>query len=92
MGVQYPLLQATRVSMIIERRGGEAHGIIEDDGQGFDRNGVSEGPDAARKMGLNGMGERATQAGGKLDIETAPGKGTTVYVRIPLPTHRSSDR
>jgi two-component system CheB/CheR fusion protein len=68
--------QATQVSLIVERHGGEVRAIIEDDGQGFDRDAVSEAPDAARKMGLKGMQERATQASGQLDIETAPGKGT----------------
>jgi signal transduction histidine kinase len=30
------------------------------------------------------MQERATLAGGSLEIESSPGAGTTVFVRIPL--------
>jgi signal transduction histidine kinase len=30
------------------------------------------------------MSERATLAGGSLEIESNPGAGTTVFVRIPL--------
>ena len=41
--------------------------------------------DAARKLALKGIGERAMQTDGQLDIETAPGKGTTVSMHIPLP-------
>jgi len=32
---------------------------------------------------LTGMRERATLVGGTLDVETTPGKGTTVFVRVP---------
>ena len=36
-------------------------------------------------FGLIGMQERAAVIGGTLEIETAPGKGTTVFVQVPLP-------
>jgi signal transduction histidine kinase len=35
-------------------------------------------------VGLIGMAERATLAGGELTIESAPGAGTSVYLQIPL--------
>ncbi|RQS67516.1 sensor histidine kinase [Burkholderia sp. Bp8963] len=53
---------------------------IRDDGAGFD-------PGDPRKpgsFGLVGLRERAYLVGGALTIDTAPGKGTTVEVRIPL--------
>jgi signal transduction histidine kinase len=53
---------------------------VEDDGPGFDL-------DAARhsgRLGIPGMMERPAACGGTLEIETAPGEGTTVYLRIPL--------
>jgi signal transduction histidine kinase len=31
------------------------------------------------------MEERAALADGRIEIETAPGKGTTIYVYLPLP-------
>ena len=34
-------------------------------------------------LGLTGMTERASLIGGTLQFETAPGKGTTIHVRLP---------
>lgn len=35
-------------------------------------------------LGLVGMRERASLIGGEVEIETAPGKGTTIFVRVPI--------
>jgi signal transduction histidine kinase len=35
-------------------------------------------------MGLVNMRERASLVGGKLEIETSPGGGATLYVRVPV--------
>jgi signal transduction histidine kinase len=35
-------------------------------------------------MGVANMGERAALVGGELEIESAPGAGATIYVRVPL--------
>ena len=53
---------------------------VRDDGVGFDVGRVSTG------LGLMGMSERAELAGGRVDIESAPGVGTTVRARFPLPS------
>jgi signal transduction histidine kinase len=52
---------------------------VRDDGVGFDVERRRTG------LGLVGMGERAESAGGRLDIESAPGAGTTLRARFPLP-------
>ncbi|MBX9585445.1 MAG: hypothetical protein K2X87_34495, partial [Gemmataceae bacterium] len=52
---------------------------VEDDGAGFDPN---AGPGG--RLGLAGMRERAALLGGALEVESAPGCGTTVIARIPL--------
>jgi len=52
---------------------------LKDDGVGFDIARPRTG------LGLLGMRERAELAGGQLDIESAPGKGTAVRARFPLP-------
>ena len=77
----YKHAQATAVSVILERRGNDVLLVIEDDGCGF----VAPPPDRMdRGMGLLGMRERAALSGGTAEIESAPGKGTTIYVRVPL--------
>ena len=74
---------ATSVDMLLERRDGHAVLILEDNGSGFDPDDakVSE---SVRGMGHVGMRERASLVGGSVEIESAPGKGTTVFVRVPL--------
>jgi signal transduction histidine kinase len=76
--------KATRVSVLVERRADRVSLIVEDDGQGFDAEGTLRAPATQGKLGLLGMSERATLAGGSIEIESNPGAGTTVFVRIPL--------
>lgn len=53
---------------------------IEDDGLGFDGH-VAPG---SHHLGLAGLRERLASIGGDLSIETATGKGTTIYADVPL--------
>ncbi len=76
--------QATSVSLIIERRADMAHMIVEDDGTGFDVAAARHSAHTEQRLGLVGMDERVAQLGGTLTIESAPGRGTTVFVRIPV--------
>ncbi len=74
--------RARHVEVILERRSDSVLLVIEDDGIGFDANGGARG----RGFGLVGMQERAALVGvGTLEIESSPGKGTTVLVRIAVP-------
>ena len=75
--------QASRVSVILERRVDETRVIIEDDGSGFEL--ADELTRIKRgSMGLTGIRERVALIGGDFELESAPGKGTTLFVRIPL--------
>jgi PAS domain S-box-containing protein len=76
--------RATSVSLIVERRREEVLAIIEDDGCGFDPDAVKHARGSRYKLGLVGMLERAALAGGRLDIESAPGAGTTIYLHVPI--------
>ena len=65
--------------------GPDAVGVsIEDDGKGFDPTGVSRNWGQSDKFGMSGMRERAKLFGGSLDVDTAPGEGTKITVRIPV--------
>jgi len=76
--------QAKRVSVLLERRPGYVSLIVEDDGRGFDAQGMTGAPASPGKLGLLGMQERVRLAGGTLTIESAPGAGATVFARLPL--------
>lgn len=79
--------QASRVSVMLEKRNQALIAIIEDDGRGFDLEAVFHAPPSDRPhLGLFGMQERVALLGGRLTIESACGKGTTVFVEIPLTT------
>lgn len=69
-------------SVIVERRANELIALVEDDGRGFN---PSRSLEAERQsLGLLGMRERVSLVAGTLLIESEPGQGTTVRVRIPL--------
>ncbi|MBK9712452.1 MAG: PAS domain-containing protein [Kouleothrix sp.] len=76
--------QAANVSLIIERRADAVQMIVEDDGVGFDVEATRRTAHTEQRLGLVGMDERVAQLGGTLTIESAPGRGTTVFVHIPL--------
>jgi PAS domain S-box-containing protein len=76
--------QASRVSVIVERRADHVLTIIEDDGRGFDAERARTGSNAGQRLGLLGMEERVTQVGGTLEVESSAGGGTSLFIRIPL--------
>ncbi len=71
---------ATQASLRLQAQDGALRLEIHDNGQGFDPSAVPEG-----HYGVIGMRERARLLGGTLEIESRPGQGTTLSVRIPLP-------
>ncbi len=74
--------EAKNVNIVIERRKGDVVLVIEDDGKGFE---PTDRPnsEAGSRLGLVGMRERAETVGGTLEIESGPGKGTTIFARVP---------
>jgi signal transduction histidine kinase len=54
---------------------------VRDDGVGFDPGATAH---RSRRLGLTSMEERATALGGTLTIDSAPGKGTTIKLEVPL--------
>ena len=76
--------KAKRVNVLLEKREEEVVLILEDDGVGFVRHQEQEVKKGGKGLGLRGMGERASLIGGTLEIESAPGQGTTIYASIPI--------
>jgi signal transduction histidine kinase len=54
---------------------------IEDNGKGFD---VSKINDEKTGIGLGNVAARVNYLKGKIEIDTRPGKGTTIVIDIPL--------
>lgn len=69
--------KASNVSVSVNRQDAVVIAAVEDDGVGFDPSNTPNG-----RLGLLGMRERATAIGGELEIESRPGKGTTIVVRV----------
>lgn len=71
--------RASRVDVVLERHSGALELAVCDDGAGFDPEAVGSG-----SFGLLGIVERARNLGGTVAIDSAPGRGTRVAIRIPL--------
>jgi signal transduction histidine kinase len=71
--------EARHVSVVVAGGATSVRAVIEDDGKGFRLRDVREGA-----FGLTGMRERAQLLGGRLDVESAPGSGTTIVAELPL--------
>jgi signal transduction histidine kinase len=76
--------EASLVNVLLARKENEVVLIIEDNGKGFDVSNGSANGESGRGMGLLSMKERATLIGAQFELESVPGKGTTVYIRFPL--------
>ena len=72
--------RASQVRVELAVEGGAARVLVADDGVGFD---PARAPVEGRSFGLRFMRERAEQVGGSVEVDSAPGKGTRVVVRVP---------
>jgi signal transduction histidine kinase len=71
---------ATSVSVRLREKAGDLILEVKDSGRGITRGEIS----SPRSLGILGMRERALILGGEVRFRGAPGKGTTVTVRMPL--------
>ncbi|HEX5309010.1 MAG TPA: GAF domain-containing sensor histidine kinase [Solirubrobacteraceae bacterium] len=70
--------QATRIVVEIHEDPTTVHLTVRDNGDGFDPDAQSDG------FGLLGIHERTELLNGELEINSTPGKGTTLNVRLPV--------
>jgi signal transduction histidine kinase len=73
--------QATRVEASLRKESTCLVLQVRDNGKGFSKAQIANG----HALGLLGMRERALAFGGEVFFQTAPGQGTVVTVRLPLP-------
>ena len=72
--------QARSVSILVERRQKDIVAIIEDDGRGFNADLVHRDG----HLGLLGIRERAESLGGSVTIESSHGRGTSIFIQLPV--------
>ncbi|MFD0420086.1 GAF domain-containing sensor histidine kinase [Streptomyces sp. NPDC127108] len=72
--------EAEHVAVALEKRGPGAVLRVTDDGKGFDPRAIRR---AGRHLGLVSMRDRAGGVGGRLTVESEPGKGTTIEMEVP---------
>jgi signal transduction histidine kinase len=70
--------KASQVHVRLRNDGGVARLSVRDDGAGFDTRGVP-----MRARGLAGMRFRVASHGGRLDLTSQPGNGTTIEAQLP---------
>lgn len=87
---------ARKANVTLREEADAVYGTIIDDGNGFDYAALLKVPSQerglGRGLGLIGMQERAVLLNGKLDIHSAPGQGTRVEIRIPLPREHTIEQ
>jgi signal transduction histidine kinase len=76
--------QAKVVTVELRKEDGQLHLRVRDDGVGFDVAPVREQAVRGASLGLLSMEERAVLAGGRLEFNSGPGRGTEVHAWFPL--------
>ncbi len=83
---------ATRVALVLRHTADHVHAIIEDDGRGFDAHVASQSGNGSARLGLLGIQERLDMVGGNFKVESAPERGATLLVRIPIPKAHEKEK
>lgn len=76
---------AKRVGLLLRRTVDHVQAIIEDDGCGFDSERVTAARNGNGRLGLLGIQERLGIVGGSFKFESAPARGATLIVSVPIP-------
>ena len=74
---------ARKIRVRLERCDGAVVAAVSDDGVGFDVDTVLAHQDGEHGLGLFGMRERAEYVGGRVEIDSEEGQGTTVRAAVP---------
>lgn len=75
---------ASTVRITVAVGDGTARAEVVDDGAGFDVE-AAQAAAAGGHVGLLGITDLVQDAGGRLDLVSAPGAGTTIRIEVPIP-------
>ena len=79
---------ADKIILSIRQEGDSIRLRVSDNGCGFDPQGV----ESTGHFGLQLMRERTELAGGMLFVDSSPGRGTTILVRLPVVRRHNNDQ
>jgi signal transduction histidine kinase len=79
---------ARQCTVSLRSTDGVVYTAVEDDGRGFDPDKINRSGE--ERLGIAGMQERVRLLGGQFAIDSRPGGGTRVQIRIPLTTGGAS--
>ncbi|MCE7994565.1 MAG: tetratricopeptide repeat protein [Roseivirga sp.] len=80
--------QATKLTIQVTCLGDIVNIIVEDNGMGFDAQHYME---QSEGMGLKSMQERIMSLQGEFEVDSQPGKGTTVIIDLPVSVEQRMD-
>lgn len=72
--------EATEASILLTNHTDVLNIIIEDNGKGFKTNAISK----TGGMGITNIEKRVEHMGGTMEIDSSPGKGTSIIINIPI--------
>lgn len=84
--------RARNVTVALALANGGLEAVVRDDGVGFDVPGARARAAAGGSFGLLGMEERVSLIGGRLQVDSAPGQGTRLWVRMPIDSEQTPNR
>jgi signal transduction histidine kinase len=84
--------RAQHVWVDLRGAGGFLRLTVRDDGVGFDPVAMRERARRGGSLGLTSLEERAALGGGRLDVVSAPGRGTSLTLTLPLSAAGSPPR
>ncbi len=76
--------KAREVTIDSTRNGEELTLVIRDNGVGFDPSKMKDQQSTGERLGLLAMRERAELLGGKLEVDSRQGDGTTIVIKLPV--------
>jgi len=84
--------RAKYVVVELHQRDQVLHLTVSDDGVGFDVGAALHRAATGGSLGLVSMQERAVLLGGLIQFDSAPDRGTTIFVQLPLATSQEAIR
>jgi signal transduction histidine kinase len=77
--------EASKVRIVLDRPPNAVRLLVRDEGRGFRPNGPTTTNGRGEKIGLSGMRERVSLLGGRFELHSEPGRGTTIEAEVELP-------